>query len=111
MSLFCAKVFCKAILYLQFGLAFFWPKNIGEKAARKMLMKLTTEILLRKNFAFFRISESQKNMIGSNQSLTRGKNNILNEKKKYCRKNRVGKKDKSVFIPNKKNEKIKHSKK
>jgi len=35
------KVFFAAFLYLQFGFVIFWQKNIGSKAARKMLMKLT----------------------------------------------------------------------
>ncbi len=29
---------------LQFGFVIFWRKNIGAKAARKMLMKLTTAL-------------------------------------------------------------------
>jgi len=36
------KVFCEAFLYLQFGFVIYWQKNIGAKAAHKMLMKLTT---------------------------------------------------------------------
>jgi len=39
---FCTKVFCPAFIYLWFGFVIFWIKNIGPKAARKMLMKLTT---------------------------------------------------------------------
>jgi hypothetical protein len=35
------KVFCAAFLYLQFGVVNFWLKNIGAKAARNVLMKLT----------------------------------------------------------------------
>jgi hypothetical protein len=31
-----------AFLLLQFGFLIFWQKVIGEKAARKMLVKLTT---------------------------------------------------------------------
>jgi len=42
-QLFCTKVFCAAFLYLQFGFVIFWQKNISEKAARKTLVKLTTE--------------------------------------------------------------------
>ncbi len=40
--LFHMKVFCATFLYLKFGFKFFWQKNIGAKAADKMLMKLTT---------------------------------------------------------------------
>jgi len=36
------KVFFTAFLLLQFDFVFFWHKNIGAKAASKMLMKLTT---------------------------------------------------------------------
>jgi len=39
--LFCAKVFCAAFVYLQFGFEIFWQKNTGKKAALKTLMKLT----------------------------------------------------------------------
>jgi len=35
------KVFCTAFLNFQFGFVVFWQKNIGEKAVRKMLVKLT----------------------------------------------------------------------
>jgi len=38
----CTKVFGTAFLYLLFGFVDFWHKNIGAKAARKMLVKLTT---------------------------------------------------------------------
>jgi len=41
---FCTKVFCKALLLLQFGLVFFWKKNTSAKAAYKMLVKLTTGV-------------------------------------------------------------------
>ncbi len=41
-SHFCTKVFCAVLLYLQFGFVILWQNNIGAKAARKMLMKLTT---------------------------------------------------------------------
>jgi len=40
--LFCTKVFFTAFLWLLFGFVIFWHKTIGAKAARKMLMKLTT---------------------------------------------------------------------
>jgi hypothetical protein len=40
-QLFNANVFFKAFLYLQFGFVIFWQKNIGAKAARKTLVKLT----------------------------------------------------------------------
>jgi hypothetical protein len=36
------KVLCTAFLYLQIGFEFFWHKNVGAKAARKMLMKCST---------------------------------------------------------------------
>jgi len=39
---FCTKVFYATNLSLKFGFVIFWQKNIGSKAARKMLMKLTT---------------------------------------------------------------------
>ncbi len=42
MPLFDSKVLCAAFLQLQFGFIIFWQKNIGAKAACKMLMKLTT---------------------------------------------------------------------
>ncbi len=35
-------MFCSAFLKLQFGIAIFWRKNVGAKAARKMLVKLIT---------------------------------------------------------------------
>jgi hypothetical protein len=40
-QLFCVKVFYAAFLYLQNGLVIFLQKNVGAKAARKILMKLT----------------------------------------------------------------------
>ena len=43
-QLFCTKVFSAAFLYLQFGFVFVWRKNIGAKAARKMLVKLTPAV-------------------------------------------------------------------
>jgi len=41
---FCMKVFFEAFLFstYKFGIGIFGPKNIGTKAAHKMLMKLTT---------------------------------------------------------------------
>jgi hypothetical protein len=33
---------CVAFLILQFGFEFFWRNKIGAKAARKMVLKLTT---------------------------------------------------------------------
>ena len=39
-QLFYNKVFCIAILYLQFVFVIFWQKQLAEKAARKMLVKL-----------------------------------------------------------------------
>jgi len=47
-QLFCTKVFCAAFLLLQFGYVTFWHKNIGAKAAHKILIKLT--IALKYNF-------------------------------------------------------------
>jgi len=41
--IFGVKTFCAAFLYLQFGFVIFRQKNIGAKAARKMLMILTTD--------------------------------------------------------------------
>ena len=40
-QLFCTKVFQAAFLYLGLRFVFFLQKEIGAKAARKMLMKLT----------------------------------------------------------------------
>jgi hypothetical protein len=36
------KHFCTAIMCLQFGFVNFWQKDFGEKAAHKMLVKLTS---------------------------------------------------------------------
>jgi len=41
-SFFGPKAFFEASLYLQFGFVILWQKNIGAKATRNMLMKLTT---------------------------------------------------------------------
>ena len=41
-QLFCTKVFCAAFMCLHFGLEIFWLKELNAKAARKMLVKLTT---------------------------------------------------------------------
>ncbi len=41
-QLFSTKLLCAEFLYLKFGLVTFWQRNIGEKAAHKMLTKLTT---------------------------------------------------------------------
>ena len=41
-QLFCTKVFWAAFLYLHCRFVIFWCKEIGAKAARKMLVKLTT---------------------------------------------------------------------
>ena len=40
-QLFRMKVFRAAFLYLRLRFVFFWQKQIGEKVARKMLVKLT----------------------------------------------------------------------
>ncbi len=46
----------EAFLYLWFGFVVFWRKNIGEKAARKMLMKLTNgSQLLRRMLKFLSV--------------------------------------------------------
>ncbi len=41
-QIFSVKVFCEAFFYLKFGFVNFWQKNIGAKAACKMLVQLTT---------------------------------------------------------------------
>ena len=41
-QLFCTKAFCAAFLYLQFVFVIFWQKEIGAKAACKVLVKLTS---------------------------------------------------------------------
>jgi len=61
------KGVCAAFLWLQFGFVIFWHKNIGAKAACKILMKLTavvnfTNILL----AFFRQYSSIKKITRPN---------------------------------------------
>jgi hypothetical protein len=43
---FCTKVFCTTFLYLHFVFVTFGGKEIGAKAARKMLVKLTTSFFL-----------------------------------------------------------------
>jgi hypothetical protein len=40
-QLFHTKVLCALFMCLQFGFVIFWPKDIGAKAAHKMLVKLT----------------------------------------------------------------------
>jgi len=40
-ELFCTKVFCAALMCLQFGFVIFWRKDFGAKAAHEMLVKLT----------------------------------------------------------------------
>jgi nucleoside recognition membrane protein YjiH len=35
------KAFCAAFMCLQFGFVMFWQKDLGTKAAHKMLVKLT----------------------------------------------------------------------
>ncbi len=42
-QLFQTKVFCAAFMCLQFGFEIFWRKDLGVKAAHKMLVKLTPE--------------------------------------------------------------------
>jgi hypothetical protein len=46
--LFYTKVFCAAVLELHFSFVIFWQNNIVTKAARKVLMKLTTVWLSRR---------------------------------------------------------------
>ncbi len=43
-QLFRMKVFCVAFMCLQFGFVFFWRKDLGTKAAHKMLVKLTASL-------------------------------------------------------------------
>jgi len=43
-AFFRTKVFWAGFLLSQFGFKIFWLKNIGAKAAHKMLMKLTTGV-------------------------------------------------------------------
>ncbi len=43
-QLFCTKVFCAALMCLQFGFVIFWQKDFGTKAAHKMLVKLTPDV-------------------------------------------------------------------
>ncbi len=49
-SLLRTKVFCAAFLYLQFGFVIFLGKNIGAKAALKMLAKSTIGLIFISNF-------------------------------------------------------------
>jgi hypothetical protein len=51
-QLFNTKVFFAVFLYLQFGFVIFCQKNISAKAARKLLVKLTTGIKLCEKFNF-----------------------------------------------------------
>jgi len=43
------KMFFATFLFIQFGFVVFWQKNIGAKAAHKMLMKLTKGLLQETN--------------------------------------------------------------
>jgi len=45
-QLFCTKEFFAAFLQLQFIFVIFWQEKIGEKAARKMLLKLTKGLII-----------------------------------------------------------------
>jgi hypothetical protein len=47
-QLFHTKVFCAAFMCLQFGFVIFWRKDFGAKAARKMLVKLTPGVSVKK---------------------------------------------------------------
>jgi hypothetical protein len=40
-------VLCAAFLWLWLGFVIFWHRNIAAKAARKMLVKLTTGCMMR----------------------------------------------------------------
>jgi hypothetical protein len=40
-QLFCMKVFCAALMCLQFWFVIFWQKDLGAKAAHKLLVILT----------------------------------------------------------------------
>jgi len=40
-QLFHMKIFCAAFFYFQFSFVIFWQKNMGAKAARNMLVKLS----------------------------------------------------------------------
>jgi len=40
-QLFHTKVFCTAFMCLQFGFVIFWQKDLGAKAAHKILVKST----------------------------------------------------------------------
>jgi len=42
---FCTKVFCAAFMGLQFGFVIFWQNDFGAKAAHKMLVKLTPNLI------------------------------------------------------------------
>jgi len=44
-QLFHTKLFFIALLYVQFGFLIFLPKNLGTKAACKMLVTLTTTVV------------------------------------------------------------------
>ncbi len=65
-QLFCTKVFCAALMCLQFGFVIFWQKDFGTKAAHKMLAKLTPEdienVILR-FFHCFHLSAVFKNTL------------------------------------------------
>ncbi len=41
-AFFSTEVFFAAFIYVEFGFVIYWPKNLGAKAARKMLVKSTT---------------------------------------------------------------------
>jgi len=49
---FCIKEFQAAFFNSQFGFEIFWHKNIGAKAAHKMLMKLTTVVNFNNKFMY-----------------------------------------------------------
>ncbi len=52
----CSAFFCTAFLDLQFNFVIFWQKNIGAKAAHKVLVKMTKGFFI---FYFFVVLESK----------------------------------------------------
>ena len=45
-QLFCANMFWATFLYIQLVLVYFWQRDIGAKAALKMIVKLSTRLLI-----------------------------------------------------------------
>jgi len=67
-------VFCKPFLCLNFGFEIFWYKNIGAKAAHKMLMKLTTGVMFMLSFYGRR---SQKGKMTYDSTITKAARKML----------------------------------